>query len=398
MNPSGDVPLRRIRLRRPQAGFEDRLRLLRKRWRLLLRLSIATAGAFFISTHLFGHSQAFFAPISAIIVIVAGAGVRTRTLVELVAGVALGVLVGELLILTIGRGTWQIALVVVLTVIISTLVGIKGLALTQAANSSVLLVAVVPIASAGNPAVTRFIDAFVGGCCGLAMILLVPRDPVRDIDIETQALLRRLSSVLARCAEALRLSDADLADAALTEARAMQPDLQSLESTALNVTEIARMSPMRWKQRDHLGLYVGAVRDRQRHPRRPGAGPSHVGDAAARGGRTVSHAPRDRLARPRRRHLRRRAVRARRLRGGARRARRGGTHRGRGAARRHDDEHRIHRRAGAIARRRPALRQRRDPRRDRREPRLRLRSATGGSDGLDKERRAALASSRRRSP
>jgi uncharacterized membrane protein YgaE (UPF0421/DUF939 family) len=261
MNPSGDVPLRRIRLRRPQAGFEDRLRLLRKRWRLLLRLSIATAGAFFISTHLFGHSQAFFAPISAIIVIVAGAGVRTRTLVELVAGVALGVLVGELLILTIGRGTWQIALVVVLTVIISTLVGIKGLALTQAANSSVLLVAVVPIASAGNPAVTRFIDAFVGGCCGLAMILLVPRDPVRDIDIETQALLRRLSSVLARCAEALRLSDADLADAALTEARAMQPDLQSLESTALNVTEIARMSPMRWKQRDHLGLYVGAVRD-----------------------------------------------------------------------------------------------------------------------------------------
>lgn len=261
MSPARDIPLRRIRLRRPQTSLDERVRLLRKRWRLLLRLSVATSLAFFVSTHLLGHSQAFFAPISAVIVIVAGAGVRTRTLLELVVGVALGVLVGELLILTIGRGTWQIALVVVLTVVISTLVGIKGLAMTQAANSSVLLAAVVPVANAGNPAVTRFLDAFIGGCCGLAMILLVPRNPVRDIDVETQALLRRLASVLARCAEAMRLASPELADEALAEARAMQPDLQSLEATAVNVTEIARMSPMRWKQRDHLDLYVGAVRD-----------------------------------------------------------------------------------------------------------------------------------------
>jgi uncharacterized membrane protein YgaE (UPF0421/DUF939 family) len=261
MSPARDVPLRRIRLLRPRTTFGDRLKLVRKRWRLLLRLSVATALAFFISTHLLDHSQAFFAPISAVLVIVAGAGLRGRTLFELVAGVALGVLVGELLILVIGRGTWQIALVVVLTVVVSTLVGIKGLAMTQAANSSVLLAAVVPVANAGNPAITRFIDAFVGGCCGLAMILLVPRNPVRDIDVETQALLRRLSSVLARNAVAMKESDADLADEVLAEARAMQPDLQALESTAANVAEIARMSPMRWKQRDHIDLYVGAVRD-----------------------------------------------------------------------------------------------------------------------------------------
>jgi uncharacterized membrane protein YgaE (UPF0421/DUF939 family) len=261
VSPFRDVPLRRIRLRHPQTTLADRVQLLRKRWRMLLRLSVATSLAFFVSTHVLGHSQAFFAPIAAVIVIVAGAGVRARTLLELVLGVALGVLVGELLIVTIGRGTWQIALVVVLTVVISTLVGVKGLAMTQAANSSVLLAAVVPAANAGNPAVTRFLDALIGGCCGLAMILLVPRNPVRDIDVETQALMRRLAAVLARCAESMRLADAGLAEDALAEARAMQPDLQKLESTAVNVTEIARMSPVRWKQRTHLDLYVGAVRD-----------------------------------------------------------------------------------------------------------------------------------------
>ncbi len=261
MTGARDVPFRRVRLPRPEASWNDRLRAVRKRWRLLLRISIATSGAFFVSTHLLGHSQAFFAPIAAIIVITAGAGLRARTLFELVIGVALGVLIGELLILTIGRGTWQIALVVVLTVLISTLIGIKGLALTQAANSSVLLAAVIPVADAGNPAITRFLDAFIGGCAGLAMILLVPRNPVRDIDTEVQTLMRRLSAVLARCAEAMRTDDADVAESALDEARAMQPGLQALEATAANVTEIARMSPMRWKQREHVNLYVGAIRD-----------------------------------------------------------------------------------------------------------------------------------------
>lgn len=233
----------------------------RKRWRLLLRLGVATSGAFFISTHLLGHSQAFFAPVSAVIVIVAGAGARGRTLLELVLGVALGVLVGEMLILMIGRGAWQIALVVVLTVTISTLVGIKGLALTQAANSSVLLVSVVPAANAGNPAVTRFTDAMIGGGVALAAILLIPRNPVRDIDVEVQVVLHRLSGVLAGCADAMRRGDETLAERALQEARALQPAIQSLESTAANVTEIARMSPMRWKQRDHLGLYTDAILD-----------------------------------------------------------------------------------------------------------------------------------------
>lgn len=257
-----DIPLRRIRLAAgPVESWRERVLRVRKRWRLLLRLSVATGGAFFIATHVLGHSQAFFAPISAVIVIVAGAGLRGRTLFELVAGVALGVLVGEMLILAIGRGTWQMSLVVALTVVISTLIGIKGLALTQAANSSVLLAAVVPAANASNPAVTRFLDAFIGGCAGLAMVLLVPRNPVRDIDVEVQSLLMRLADLLARCAEAMRTEDWALADQALEDARALQPGLEALEATAANVAEIARMSPMRWKQRDHVGLYVGAVRD-----------------------------------------------------------------------------------------------------------------------------------------
>lgn len=261
MSPARDIPLRHLRLLRPADTLQDRLYILRRRWRTLLRLSLGTAIAYFIATHVLGHRQAFFAPIACIIVLLAGAGLRGRTSYELVAGVSLGVLVGELLILGIGRGTWQMALVVTLTVVAGTILGLKGLALTQAATSSVLLAAVIPVQGAGNPAVTRFLDALVGGAIGLAMVLLIPRNPIRDIDREVQSFLKRLAGVLSRTAQALRTVDASLADLALTEARSMQPQVESMTSTAANVSEIARMSPMRWKQRDHVQTYVATVRD-----------------------------------------------------------------------------------------------------------------------------------------
>jgi uncharacterized membrane protein YgaE (UPF0421/DUF939 family) len=261
MSPARDVPLRRLRLRRPDESFADRLQVLRRRWRTLLRLSLGTAIAFFIATHFLGHRQAFFAPIATIIVLIAGAGLRGRTVLELILGVSTGVLMGELIILAIGRGTWQLALVVTLTVVAGTLLGLKGLALTQAATSSVLLAAVIPVAGGGNPAATRFLDALVGGVVGFAMTLLIPRNPIRDIDREVQGFLTRLGAILSRTALALRTADADLADRALTEARAMQPHVDSMTSTAANVSEIARMAPLRWKQRDHVETYVATVRD-----------------------------------------------------------------------------------------------------------------------------------------
>lgn len=261
MSAARDVPLRRLRLRRTGDSFADRLEALRRRWRTLLRLSLGTALAFFVATHVLGHRQAFFAPIATIIVLIAGAGLRGRTLFELVLGVSTGVLIGELVIQAIGRGTWQLALVVTLTVVAGTLLGLKGLALTQAATSSVLLAAVIPVAGGGNPAATRFLDALVGGVVGLVMTLLIPRNPVRDIDREVQGFLTRLGAILSRTAHALRTEDASLADLALAEARSMQPQVDSMTSTAANVSEIARMAPMRWKQREHVETYVATVRD-----------------------------------------------------------------------------------------------------------------------------------------
>ena len=260
-HPARDILRGRRVIRSTDDTFAARLDTLRHRWRLLIRLSVGTGVSYFIASSVFGHRQAFFAPIAAVITLIAsGASRRLRTMVELVAGVAIGVLVGELLILGIGRGPWQVALVVVLAVSVGTLVGLTGLALNQAATSSVLLAAVVPVAG-GDVAISRFLDALVGGLCGMAMVLLVPRNVVRDIDREVQRILTGLAAILRKEAHALRDRDSQLADDSMADAQRMSPMLTTLTSTATNVSEVARISPIRWRQRAHVELYTATVID-----------------------------------------------------------------------------------------------------------------------------------------
>ncbi|MFS0886024.1 FUSC family protein [Aeromicrobium sp. 179-A 4D2 NHS] len=259
---SGDrLPFRRLRLPRPEVTLRDRLLRIRRSWRLLLRLVVATSVSFALATQLLGHTQAFFAPIAAVITMMAGAGRRQRVIFELVLGVAFGVLVGELLIVAIGRGAWQMALVAGLTAVTAMLFNLKGMALTQAINSGVLLAAVVPLPGVSNPALTRFTDALIGGLCGFLMMLILPRNTKRDIDESLQDLLNRLTSVLANIGRAMRTADADVADTALQEARDAQETIESLQATALNVSEIVRLAPMRWSQRSDVERYAGSVND-----------------------------------------------------------------------------------------------------------------------------------------
>lgn len=261
MDPGNAWRDRLPRVPRPTLTLGDRVAALRKRWRTLLRLGVATAAAYAFATHVLDHQQAFFAPVAAVIVLLAGAGMRGRLMVEVILGVAFGVLVGELLVLTIGRGPWQLALVVVLTTASSVFAGLKGVALTQATNSAVLLASVVPIVGGGNPAVSRFLDALVGGVCALAMTLLLPRNAVRDLDHEVRPLLQQLERILESVAGAMRAGSTVDAEAALASARGLQGKVNTALTTAGNVAEIASLSPWRWRQRADVQRYAGVLGD-----------------------------------------------------------------------------------------------------------------------------------------
>src|SRR4029450_2880535 len=114
-----------------------------ERVRGVLPLAAQSAGAaglsWVIAHALIGRPPPFFAPIAAVITLASSVGQRLRRTTELVIGVAIGIGVGDALILVIGRGPWQIGLIVVLAILVATGVGGGTPLVVQSASSAVLV-------------------------------------------------------------------------------------------------------------------------------------------------------------------------------------------------------------------------------------------------------------------
>lgn len=239
-------------VRKQSSWVGRRLKGVIRDWRLILRLSIAPALAWWLAVQLFGHDQAFFAPIAAILTLTVGAGERVPVVLEIIIGASLGILVGEALINFIGQGVWQLALVVTLAVIVARFMRLPGLALTQAVITVALLVVIAPSSELTEPAFSRFVDALIGGLVALATIVLIPTNPLRSVELAIKALLNELAEILLNTSRALRDSDAELAAQTLERARATNPMVLKVISLASRATEISRLSPFGWNQRDAL--------------------------------------------------------------------------------------------------------------------------------------------------
>lgn len=247
--------------RSPLQSVRRRLRSARDSWLLLVQLVLASTAAWLVATELVGHVQPFFAPVAAVVTVTGGLGQRRRVAVDLLLGVAVGVLAGELLIALIGRGSWQLALVVAIAATTTLLLGVNRLVLVQACTSAILLVAVVPVAgSTGTAALDRFVDTLVGGGLGLLATALVPANPLRRLDREVGTVLAELATLLDASARALRWGDPGVAWTALQRGRALQGPLRALDDAATTARELSRIAPLRWRQRDQVLVYARSLR------------------------------------------------------------------------------------------------------------------------------------------
>ena len=304
--------------RSPIDAVRRRFRRLSGSYLLVVQICLASVAAWVVATEVIGHVQPFFAPVAAVVTVTAGLGQRHRIVVELVIGVAVGILVGELLIGLIGRGTWQLALVVALAALSAALLDVGRLAVVQASTSAILIVTVLPSAgSTGSPAVNRFVDALVGGLFGLLATALVPANPVRRLNREVGSVLGELATLLDAAARALRWTDPGVAWTALQQARALQDPLEGARRDHVDgAGAVAALADALAPARPRAALRPHVEARRPGDPRRPGAHPAGA-----------HHAPPGRSQRPRagagagepggsRPRLRRRPVRAGPLRRG----------------------------------------------------------------------------------
>jgi Fusaric acid resistance protein-like len=237
----------RMRLRAAFARFRHRYDPIVFGW--TAQAAIAAGLAWELARQIPGHPQPFFAPIAAVIALGAERGRRGRQAVELLTGVAIGIVLGSSVVALFGAGGWQIMLAVALAFLLGTGADARPLTLNESAVSAVLIVGLHRTGS--HFAYNRLIDALIGG--GLAIVsaqILFPVDPLEIVRSESRRLRDELAATLEQVATALADHDRARAEAALAQIDAI--DERRLHEALELARDVARRAPRRWAERRRL--------------------------------------------------------------------------------------------------------------------------------------------------
>ena len=210
---------------------------LRDGWRPIVEATTAATVAWLIATQVVGHPRPFFAPAAALIVLGQARGQRLLRAVEVLLGVAGGVLVADLVAQAVGpHTTVTVFIVVALTLVIAVAVGASTLLVVQASVSALYVAVVRPVGDGIIP--FRFVDALVGGSVALVVSQLAkPGNPLRPLIADSRDLFAEVASVLEETAAALVVSDRDAAIAALERARGTDAKVDALRDAVSAVRE-----------------------------------------------------------------------------------------------------------------------------------------------------------------
>ncbi|MDQ3841303.1 MAG: FUSC family protein [Actinomycetota bacterium] len=222
----------------------------------ILQAAAAAGSAYFLAANLLGHAQPFFAPVAAVVTLSLAPGERGRRALEVALGVVVGLVIADLVVLAVGVGAAQIAVVVAAAMAAAVLIGERRLLVNQAAVSAILVVVLQPPDSGFSP--DRFFNALVGGGVALAINHLFPVNPERLVERAARPIFEELAVDLEEIAEALRGGDRRSAEALLESVRALDERVRSFNEALSAGYETARLSPTRRRSLKHLELYANA--------------------------------------------------------------------------------------------------------------------------------------------
>lgn len=255
---------------RAAAMVRDRSRRVRAMGGLAVQAGLAAALSWYVAHELLHISQPVFAPISAVSTLAASVGQRLRRTVELILGVTVGVLIGDLLLVVIGTGWWQLSLIVVLAIVVALFLAGSAAVVIQAGATAVLIATLSP--SIRDLEIPRFVDALVGG--GVALLVtavLLPLNPLRVLNRAARPALDLLATQLEATADALAERDATRARTARDELRQNKGPLKAFVEATQGAREASALSPVHWHQRrGPVGRYAQAAEPIDRAMRNSG--------------------------------------------------------------------------------------------------------------------------------
>ena len=230
-------------------------RLADKRWHVA-QCAIAAGVAWFVAAEIFDHPTPFFAPIAAVVSLGTSYGQRLRRVAEVTLGVAIGVLIADLLVVQLGSGWWQLTLIVALAMSTAFLLDGGQLFVMQAAVQSIVIASLVPDP---GQAVTRWTDALIGGAVALVGATVVPAAPLRRPREQAARVMRKIAELLRAASEVMVDGELEHGLDLLADARSTDALIRELQVAADEGMAVVSSSPFRVRHRGHLRRMVELV-------------------------------------------------------------------------------------------------------------------------------------------
>ncbi|MFI7075506.1 aromatic acid exporter family protein [Micromonospora sediminicola] len=225
---------------------------------MAVQAGLAAVLAWVVAREVLGNPQPTFAPLAAVGVIGSAVGSRARRTVELIAGVVVGIAVGDLLVAVLGTGPWQTGVIVFAAIAVVAVARGSGALMVQTGGTAVLVATLTP--TAPDLELPRTTNALVGGAVGLVVVLvLAPLNPVRAVRRVADYSLNRFASEMTASATALTRRDAGAAERVLDRMRDADAELSQITEVVTAADEVARLSPLRWRRRRSLAAYRQGV-------------------------------------------------------------------------------------------------------------------------------------------
>ena len=226
-----------------------------KRWQIV-QASVAAGVAWLIAADLLGHQTPFFAPVAAVVSLGTSYGQRLRRVVEVAFGVAVGVLLADVLVLQVGSGAWQLTLLVGLAMSAAFLLDGGQLFVTQAAVQSIVVATLLPDPGAGF---TRWTDALIGGGVALVAATVVPAAPLRRPREQAAVVMCKIAELLRAAGEVMVDGEVDRGLELLSDARATDHLIRELQDAADEGMSVVASSPFRVRHKGNLRRMIELV-------------------------------------------------------------------------------------------------------------------------------------------
>lgn len=217
----------------------------RAAWRDAAAAAVAAAIAWVFAVWAFGHPHPVFAAVSAIVCLSPGLPNHGRQAIGLMAGVATGIVVGELaLYVPATYPLVRVSAAAFFAILIASTYGMLAVVPIQSGVSAVLVLAL----GSESAGAVRMLDVAAGTAVGMlfSQVLLTP-DPVRVLAEAADALQAELRGALRQAAAAVEAGDAARAQAAVETFSGAHVALAGVTGA----TDLAR-STARWSLRGRL--------------------------------------------------------------------------------------------------------------------------------------------------